>query len=372
MINQNSWVSGWAKENVKHLHWLLLFSLGSYLLAISVYLFTAQDLGHFFTVKTFINHALYFFIPWSIINVIFFAQLWFGRDTDSRSRRMFIKIMATFFGAVLASIVADWAYLYYDIVENNHIVFGSLEFTSRESNYIEQVFVSLLIGVPIFMRQNKRLTLLSELKEKDEEVEKLTELKLLSDLDALQAKINPHFLYNSLNSLLSLIREKPDEAEQMVINLSNLFRYSLPTQSQHTTTIEEEMKVVQTYLDIERVRFTDKLNVDLNVEPELNEVRIPRFFLQPLVENAVKHGTSKITTGKIKLEIRRKDNGLEIDLYDNGPDFPIAIKDGYGLKSTFEKLNILYPNQHDISFHNAPSKHIHIELYQLNTTITDV
>ncbi len=191
----------------------------------------------------------------------------------------------------------------------------------------------------------------------------LRELKTKAELNALHSKINPHFLYNALNSIAGLSAINAEKTEQMALSLSKLFRYSINMEQNDWTTFADELEMVQIYLNIEKVRFDDRLDYSIEIPEELKSNPVPRFIIQPLVENAIKHGISNRTeNGKIKVSINREGNWLEIRVADNGPDFPKELSPGFGLQSIYDKLEILYPNRFEIHFLNAPDKHILIKL----------
>ncbi|MBC7892086.1 MAG: histidine kinase, partial [Sphingobacteriaceae bacterium] len=184
------------------------------------------------------------------------------------------------------------------------------------------------------------------------------------ELDALQAKINPHFLYNALNSIASLVHLDPDKAEEMTLLLSKFFRYSTAAKSQYHDTVEHELELVSTYLDVEKVRFDERLSYTIELEDErLHEALIPRFLLQPLVENAIKHGISKRAgEGKIRLVIGREGTQLLLRLHDNGPPFPETLQGGYGLQSIRDKLRLLGGEGARLELVNGPNKHVRVVL----------
>ncbi len=187
----------------------------------------------------------------------------------------------------------------------------------------------------------------------------LKELKTKAELEALQAKINPHFLYNSLNSIASLIHEDPDKAEQMVLLLAKFFRYSTNAKSQYLTRLIDEIEMVKTYLKVEKIRFDDRLDYSIWFETEeLKECLVPQFLIQPLVENAIKHGISKSTQKGI-LGIKVLDNGkkLSIVIFDNGAPFPEQLITGYGLRSTQDKLRLLMGDEARMEIINKRSSY---------------
>jgi sensor histidine kinase YesM len=201
------------------------------------------------------------------------------------------------------------------------------------------------------------------LQEKEFEILRLKELKVRSDLNALQSKINPHFLYNALNSIAELCWKDAEKTERMALSLSKLFRYSINKEESDFNPLKNEIEIVSLYLSIEKERFGDNLNYEFDYGRDIENILIPKFTLQPLVENAIKHGISKSPNGgHIKLTIKKTENQLEIKVYDNGPDFPVNLMSGYGLQSIYDKLDILFPKRYSIELQNGTDKNITIIL----------
>ncbi len=201
---------------------------------------------------------------------------------------------------------------------------------------------------------------------KELELSRMSELKAKAELDALHSKVNPHFLYNALNSIADLSMTDGKKARKMTIALADLFRYSINYSQNNYSTINDEMAMTEVYMQIEKIRFEDQLTYSVYVEPATAHYQIPRFILQPLAENAVKHGlkaTGKLT--EIFLEVWRKDNGVIINIADNGPPFPDELVPGYGVKSVFDKLDLLFPGQYEIHFINVPRKQVSIQINKL-------
>jgi LytS/YehU family sensor histidine kinase len=199
--------------------------------------------------------------------------------------------------------------------------------------------------------------------ERELEIARLSELKTKAELEALQAKVNPHFLYNTLNSIAELSLHQGAKARQMTIALAELFRYSLNKKNETEISVEEEMEMVENYLMIEKIRFEDKLDVSIDIDNDTKRAEIPKFILQPLVENAVKHGLKEPDKkGIIKIAIKGNPENVDITIHDNGLPFPENIQIGYGLKSVIDKLALFYPNKHSIFFENSPLKQVTISI----------
>jgi two-component system, LytTR family, sensor kinase len=202
--------------------------------------------------------------------------------------------------------------------------------------------------------------------EKELELSRLRELKTKAELEALHSKINPHFLYNALNSIGDLSVTDGKKARKMTIALSDLFRYSINYSNNNFSTVKDEVEMANVYLQIEKIRFEDKLSYSLKVEEELNHYLVPRFVLQPIVENAVKHGlkaTGQMT--EINLEVKKNGAGLVINIADTGPAFPDEINPGYGVKSVYDKLDLLFPGNYEMHFSNNPVKQVSLYIHKL-------
>jgi sensor histidine kinase YesM len=205
-----------------------------------------------------------------------------------------------------------------------------------------------------------------KLNEKELEVSKLQELKTRAELDALHSKINPHFLYNALNSIADLSITDGKKARKMTVALADLFRYSINYSNHNYSTVKEEVEMTEVYLQIEKIRFEDKLTYSIAVPEEASHYLIPRFVLQPVVENAVKHGlkaTGRMT--QINIEVKNHNEQLQINVADNGPAFPDELIPGYGVKSMYDKLDLLFPNSYEIHFTNQPQKQVSIHINKL-------
>jgi two-component system LytT family sensor kinase len=193
----------------------------------------------------------------------------------------------------------------------------------------------------------------------------LEKLKTRAELDALQARINPHFLYNSLNSIASLVHEDPDKAEEMTLLLSKLFRYTTGRKTNdYFDTIENELEMVATYLQVEKVRFGERLRFTVEVtDRALKELHVPKFILQPIVENAIKHGVAKLAEqGAIVVRIYEEDEWLHLCVHDNGPPFSETMGAGYGMRSIQDKLKLLYGDAARLELHNEPRKSVNISI----------
>ncbi|HUR59087.1 MAG TPA: sensor histidine kinase [Opitutaceae bacterium] len=170
-----------------------------------------------------------------------------------------------------------------------------------------------------------------------------------SELRALKSQVNPHFIFNSLNSLRALIDEQPDRARQAVTQLANLLRYSLQSGSLETVPFEDELRIVNDYLALEQVRHEERLRVRLDIAPETLTLPIPPMLLQTLVENAVKYGIStRPEGGEISILARRENDALRLQVSNPGELASAAraassnTSTGLGLRNAAERLRLLF------------------------------
>lgn len=179
-----------------------------------------------------------------------------------------------------------------------------------------------------------------------------------SELSALRAQINPHFLFNSLNSIAALIKISPDKAEAVTEDLADVFRYTLRASEHPLSTLREELEITQLYLNIEQARFKDRLTVTMNISEKLHIISFPVLTLQPLLENSIKHGVSKKEGNhNVTLDIHLNRNMLEILVSDTGPGFPHhnfdkILQSGTGLSNVFQRLKLHFGDDVDGAISN--------------------
>jgi two-component system LytT family sensor kinase len=164
-----------------------------------------------------------------------------------------------------------------------------------------------------------------------------------AQLDALRMELNPHFLYNALNAIAGLVRRhETGQAVGMLASLGTLLRLTLERREGHEISLRRELDLLELYLDIERTRFSDRLGVEVAVEPETSDALVPSFVLQPLVENAIRHGIALVPgPGRIRISARAEAERLVVEVMDTGPGFA-GMREGVGLRNTRARLAELY------------------------------
>jgi signal transduction histidine kinase len=174
-------------------------------------------------------------------------------------------------------------------------------------------------------------------------------------LRTLQAELQPHFLFNTLHAISSLVHTNPDGADRMISRLSDLLRLTFDRSGAPRISLQEELEFLQKYLEIEQTRFHDRLSVRFDIDPETLDAEVPRLILQPLVENAIKHGVSpKPGAGLVQISTKRQGENLWIEVSDNGVGLSdgarARLRSGVGLSNTRDRLECLYGSAHQIEF----------------------
>jgi two-component system, LytTR family, sensor kinase len=347
---RNTLRNEWIRRNV--IVWLITFCI---VLAV-----TPMNGEFFYAVRKY--GWIYALIGESIVitcnTLIVFNLSWFVAEHRWFDKLSFIKRKVLVLLTLIITFVAVNLLVKYLFTEDREEYSG---FSILMSVYFASATGFVYILVSYLDLERKR-----RFDEKELELSRLRELKIKAELDALHSKVNPHFLYNALNSIADLSITDGRKARQMTVALADLFRYSINYSNNNFSTIREEVEMAEVYMQIEKIRFEDQLTYRIYVEEELSHYLIPRFVLQPIMENAVKHGlkaTGKLT--EISLDIRKEDEQVVIRVGDNGPLFAEELKPGYGVKSVYDKLDLLFTGDYEIHFGNHPRKEVVIYIKKL-------
>ena len=201
-------------------------------------------------------------------------------------------------------------------------------------------------------------------------------LLMAARVSALANQINPHFLFNTLASISSLIRSQPETARMVISRLSALLRRLLRSQD-HFVPLREELASIDEYLDIEVIRFGPQLRVEKDIDPAALDVLVPSMLLQPLVENSIKHGLSrKVGGGRILIRIRRSTTSATIEVIDDGlgmveERLKTALQDGIGLSNVNERLRVIYGEQCRLRLRSAPEAGTSVSMDIPNITVAE-
>ncbi len=274
----------------------------------------------------------------------------------------------------------DWQVLFFLVcvtlefarITFGHMAPGKLFFLDSVHPWTKALIVLgtvIGVGLPVRIWNNTRI---------EHKLEEQERLLMQARVDALISQINPHFLFNTLNTVSSLIRFDPDTARTTVLKLSNILRRRLKSQT-HFLPLKQELEFIDDYLAIEVVRFGgDKLQIRKEIEPETLEMIVPSMILQPLVENATRHGIGpKIEGGTITLRAWRRDRRLAVEVSDDGVGVPEErqpeiFRSGIGISNVRERLRVLYGQDFSLRIQSRPGEGttIRVEIPELATLET--
>ena len=182
-----------------------------------------------------------------------------------------------------------------------------------------------------------------------------------AQLQALKMQLHPHFLFNTLHSISALIRRDPDAADKMIARLGDFLRLTLENSGAQEVSLQKELEFLKCYLEIERVRFRDRLTTRLDIEPRALDASVPNLILQPIVENAIRHGVApRSAPGHVEISAKRGERALRIQVRDNGPGLSAitapddGFREGLGLTNTRARLARLYGAAHRFELEDAP------------------
>ncbi len=221
----------------------------------------------------------------------------------------------------------------------------------------ENGLLSYLILYGIILLVSHMLESRERLAQQQTETAGLNEQLSKAQLSALRRQIEPHFLFNTLNAIAGLVREKRnDAAVSMIAGLSDFLRRVLEDSNRQQVPLEEELEFAMKYLDIQKMRFSERLQVSVNVPSELLAAQVPSLILQPMVENAVKHGIAKrVQGGAIRIAAFRSNGSLTLSVYNDGPSLPAGWEtthSGIGISNVRTRLQGLYGDAFELSMRN--------------------
>jgi two-component system LytT family sensor kinase len=227
-------------------------------------------------------------------------------------------------------------------------VMGTVQLYEPEARHFRTLTRSLGEGIGALLSSQLVLTRYQEQKS----------LLVTAELKLLQAQVNPHFLFNSLNTIVAVTHTDPDRARELLIHLSHFFRKNLK-RSSDVSTLQEELEHVGSYLEIEKARFQERLQVDTDVDPSLLQLRVPTFTLQPLIENAIRHGISTtLSQGRARIHAYRRDGEVVIDIEDNAGAYtePDVAKGGLGMRIVDKRIKNLLGDRYGVTVECVPQE----------------
>ncbi|MBD0370191.1 MAG: histidine kinase [Pyrinomonadaceae bacterium] len=350
-----------AEKRVER-HWLRWVALAGFWTFIAL-LYGNQT--YFFMRAEGMHHEWWRIIFWQILvwntwTALTPLILWAGRRFPidrARWRRGVLMHLPIF--AVVSSInIAVFTVLYitirpFDVYQNVTTPFLHQYYEKMLSRFpLDFLIYSAMLGLGYAFDYYEKY------RERESRATQLETQLAQAQLETLKMQLHPHFLFNTLHAISSLVRdEKNKVAVNMIAGLSGLLRHSLENIGKQEVSLREELEFLELYLDIQQMRFSDRLKIEMNVEPETLDAAVPNLILQPLVENAIRHGIApRITGGRIELSTRNENGILEIRVTDDGEglhhEWRLANSGGIGLSNTKARLEQLYGAEHRFHVRN--------------------
>lgn len=244
------------------------------------------------------------------------------------------------------------------------------QFASFLEAYKFFIFINLHLSILIYwgvIGIKSAFSYYQKYRERELQTSKLEARLATSRLQVLKGQLQPHFLFNTLNAISELIYRDPEAAERMIGDLSDLLRLSFEKLEVQEISLKQELEFLRKYLEIEQMRFQDRLRVEMEIAPDTLDASVPNMILQPLVENAIKHGIApRSTGGKIQIGAHRSNGTLELSVSDNGIGVPFNdvenLSEGVGLSNTRRRLKHLYGERHKFDLKAAEASGLSVNL----------
>jgi two-component system, LytTR family, sensor kinase len=317
-----------------------------------------------------LNLALWY-VPALLMPAVVWAARRFSFDSGHKLRAVLAHAAGalTFASTHIVALIAV-RFLLYDAGGKPPLVPWPRYFQNR---IFEQVDASLMVYAAI-IGVSHAIAYYHESQERKLRAAQLETSLVEARLKTLEAELHPHFLFNTLHAISTLVHRDPESADRMISRLSDLLRITFDRTGEPKVSLKDEIDFLQKYLDIEQTRFQDRLTVSVNIDPEALDGEVPRMILQPIVENAIKHGIAGRNGGDTVQITAGRDNGrLWMQVRDNGGGLQVrtlkALRTGVGLSNTRARLDCLYGRHYRLEFtdkHGGLSVLIEIPFQRVN------
>jgi two-component sensor histidine kinase len=316
------------------------------------------------------NHSFWRLLAWQLLGCwygwVAFTPLilWLGKrypvERSSWRRALPIHITACI---VLSAIHSAVVVISTIIIRPYDEMSGSLPFREMFWGRLASEFHLELIVYGMILGVGYAFSYYGRYRERELRASQLEAQLAQAQLQALKMQLHPHFLFNTLNGIAGLVRDRNNKAAvSMIAGLSDLLRHTLENAGRQEVPLREELEFLELYLDIQQMRFPDRLNVQMKIATEALDAQVPNLILQPLVENAIRHGVSlRASSGTVGVSARRDDGFLEMKVYDDGPGLNLqaGMKErgdgatgGIGLSNTRARLRQLYGERYRFDVHD--------------------
>jgi len=296
-------------------------------------------------------------IYWYTIGIFTPVFLWlarkvpFGRGRPWRTTALYAMVLAVVF-VLHCAVYAPARQLLYPVAGFG---FGSM---LRKFFFHEFFILSAMVAIAHALEYSRTI------REREVRASQLEARLSRAQLDVLRSELQPHFFFNALHSISTLMHRNVEAADEMLTQLADLLRASMDRRSVQEVPLHEELAVLERYLKIMRTRFGDRLSISVAADPELLDVRVPVFILQPLVENAIQHGIAqRAGAGSVAIEARPAGESLELLVRDDGAGFSSnTVREGIGLSNCRLRLEQLYGPAGTLAIDNQPGRGTQVTL----------
>lgn len=336
--------------------YLIMFGIVTLIFLLNYIRFVGDKLAHgesgrylfFFIMETTGAYTILFVLPFAL-----WIMRRFPLKRNNLTTRIPLHILASMvFGASHTLLMFGSRTLIFQVANMGSYNYGRLIYRFP-MEYSHQFFtywtVFAIYALIKSIRANQEQRLMTAQLE-----EKLTKARL----QALQMQLNPHFFFNTLNMISSTMYEDVRAADKMITYLSDLMRITLKRTDDEEYNLENELELLNLYIEIMRARFKDKLVINLDIDRDTLKAKVPSFIMQPLVENSMKHSMETLKKAQINIQSRKKNNRILLSVKDNGPglsgNMEQAMTNGVGLSNTVERLNKIYGSNHRFHMENIP------------------
>ena len=346
-----------ARSASESSRWLWLaaiwFGLGLFDATQNVFVMRAEGMHHYWT-RLFFT-LLFSWLPWVVATPLVLRLV--RRYPPARWRRL--STWASHLAACLCIgiVYAAWVALWEELLNPWALTPGPDPYPELWKHKFFGGLLSYLVLYGLILLVNHVLDAREQLALQQTESARLSEQLSKAQLSALRRQIEPHFLFNTLNAIAGLVREKRNNAAvSMIVGLSDFLRRVVEDSDRQQVPLGEELEFTQKYLDIQKARFAERLQFSVDVPQDLLPAQIPSLILQPMVENAVKHGIARrVQGGAIKITASRSNGTLTVRVYNDGPSLPTGWESGQsgiGILNVRTRLQNLYGDQFELSMQN--------------------
>ncbi|REJ79287.1 MAG: hypothetical protein DWQ47_00650 [Acidobacteria bacterium] len=335
--------------------WALLSFVGL-LLTVS-YIVPRAASGEPFTILGALNEQMIRFQIWTAMAILI---IWNHKFFSRISRSWYFLFPAHVLSGIVWSIIATAAMVvvvwFFDgLINAEYRTLAERALLAGAGSVVMGV-----VGYKIILTTNLALDFSKKFNDEKNRAAELESQLAQAQLQALKMQLQPHFLFNTLNSLSSLALEDPRQTVHMISRLGDFLRMTVDSNGTQTVSLEKELDFLKNYLEIEKVRFRDRLEPEFDIDPHTLDLEVPNLLLQPGVENAIKHGVSKsMSAGRIRVSSSRREDRLVLEIFNDGPPSngrqEGKLKEGVGIANTRERLRQIYGEDFELDFELIPA-----------------